>query len=130
MLLMARRKLKRDYATKIPGRSVAEVTERFENEVARQSGGRAMQFHGQKVTAEAITNAIVMHFLSLSQRERDEILDDYVAKFEEIVRLPETVAPETKMPAEEAGSKGGFDLGSGGRVGKATYPSGHKRKRG
>lgn len=96
MLVMARRKMKRPYSAKIPGRSVPEVTGRYEALVSRQGGVRGLKFFGSKVTAEAVTSAIVLHFLSLTQEEQDAAFDRFVPEFEGMLRLD----VESEKPAE------------------------------
>lgn len=68
----------------IPGRTVAEVFGRFENELTRQTALRRKLFHGRKLSAEAMTNAIVLHFLDLPEGERDSIVDRFVPAYESL----------------------------------------------
>ena len=85
-----KRKPKREYSTKIPGRSVPEISGPYELEVSRQSGVRMVRFFETKVTAEAITNAVMLYFMENPQSERDVILDEYLAKLETLLALDES----------------------------------------
>ena len=115
-------------------RSTPEVFEALGTIVAKVAVDKSIRFKGRLRPKKAqVVNAILLYFETLPPEEQVAAIKDGMARLNAILRQPypsQSVAPETKMPADEAGSKGGFDLGSGGRVGKATYPSGHKRKRG
>ena len=63
---------------KIPGRSLPEIVSRYDAVVSRQQTTLGRKFNDRKVPAEAITNAVVMHFLDLSAADQDAILDRYL----------------------------------------------------
>ena len=64
---------------KIPARSIPEITDRFATAVSRQKNIVRRPFGDRKkITAEVITNAVVLHFLTLSERQQDELLDRFV----------------------------------------------------
>ena len=73
---------RREYTTKIPGRSIPEVAGRFGVELARQAGVNGIRFADKKLTAEAMTNAIILHFLSMQEPERNEVLKEFVPIFD------------------------------------------------
>lgn len=92
-----------------------------------------LEYVNGPMTIEGVFAVAAMAFLDLPAQAQAEAMGQLAPRVVALFEMEspsDSVAPETKMPADEAGSKGGFDLGSGGRVGKATYPSGHKRKRG
>lgn len=74
------RKLSYDY--KLPGRSLAEVYERFHGALNRHRAVGRVKFSGRKLSAEAMVNAVMLSFLDLDEGQQEVILAFYVPQFE------------------------------------------------
>ncbi len=74
------RKLSYDY--KLPGRSLAEVYERFHGALNRHKAVGRVKFSGRKLSAEAMVNAVMLSFLDLDEGQQEAILASYVPRFE------------------------------------------------
>jgi hypothetical protein len=77
------RKLSYDY--KLPGRSLAEVYERFHGSLNRHRAVGRVKFSGRKLSAEAMVNAVILSFLDLDEGEQEAILSTYVPQFEKML---------------------------------------------
>lgn len=99
MLRMAKttRKPKVNWETRVPSSTTFEVRGRYNREVGRQADDRKVKFFGAAVTKEAITNAILLHFLDLSEGERDAIFDRYMTAVEGLVAISKL---DGKKPVE------------------------------
>lgn len=97
--------MKKPYTTKIPGRTVSQVMVRFDAVLSRQVNVCKVKFFEAQVTAEAITNAIVLHFMDLPEDQQDAILFRYVAVFAGIVS-DVTVEQKDAPPSSDATSGG------------------------
>jgi hypothetical protein len=106
MLLMS--ESRKEFSVKIPGKTIPEVFHRFELELLRAANGRAIKFNGQKLSAQALTSAIVLHFLDLAEQERDRVVDVYLARYAEMAGVgvqipgsqaePQTFSEGTQVP--------------------------------
>lgn len=106
MLLMATSKGKAEYTTKIPGSTVFEVRDRYETVFKRQIlRDDKVEFFDVQVTREAMTNAIVLHFLDLSQDQQDSIIRRYVKVFEGLTSLEARVKVADVVATPERASK-------------------------
>src|ERR671921_867844 len=74
------RKLSYDF--KLPGRSLAEVYERFHGALNRHRAVGRIKFNGRKLSAEAMVNAVILSFLDLDEGQQEAILSTYVPRFE------------------------------------------------
>lgn len=70
------------YSDKIPGRSIPSIKERFGNVLLYFQAGKRVPFRGNQLSGEALTNALVLHFLDLDRAEQEAILKRYVPIFE------------------------------------------------
>lgn len=73
---------KLSYEFKIPGRSIPEVYERFNRALTRHKSAGKVKFSGRKLSAEAMTNAVVLSFLDLTEAQQEQVLARYVPRFE------------------------------------------------
>lgn len=94
------RKLSYDY--KLPGRSLAEVYERFHGALNRHKAVGRVKFSGRKLSAEAMVNAVILSFLDLNEGQQEAILSAYVPRFEAM--LAENPTPENRSGNEDAES--------------------------
>ncbi len=104
------RKLSDSY--KIPGRSLPEVYERFNQALLRHQGPAGVKFCGRKLSAEAMTNAIAIHFLDMDFAAQEFILTEYVPRFERMLSEEGTPANgppvySGKLPSPKAKRKPG-----------------------
>jgi hypothetical protein len=112
---------------KLTSRTPSAFKEAVEDLKIRLQRERRWLYCGEKVSLEAIVNVAVLEFLEMDPAVRSKVMDARIPQIEAMFEA-EDVRGETKTPAKAAGGEGGgFDLGSGGRVGKATYPGEEKR---
>jgi hypothetical protein len=104
-----------EYRHKIPGRSVASVREAYEDALLRLQRETKMPFGNRTAfTAEAFTNAIVLHFLSLPHEDQAAIVREHVPRFEAlasragVIRL-ETTREPVRNPAPKNRRKPGSE---------------------
>jgi hypothetical protein len=76
------------YDTRFPARTISKMKSIFENMATRQRLDRGVLFRGgpDKISDEALTNVIILHFASLSEDERDAIVDEFLPRFEAALR--------------------------------------------
>lgn len=117
--MLCMRKLSENY--KIPGRSLPEITARFEASLSRQKNVvKRFLFKNKKVSGEVLTNAIVLHFLSLDDREQDEILNRHVAELGMLLGVDDSPHSEGRSPEIVEWSGENLPPGrKGGRTGQA-----------
>lgn len=99
---------KLSYEYKLPGRSVPEVHGRFEDALLAFQRVRDLKYGNRKITAEAFTNAVMMHFLDMGRDAQEAVLREYVPRFgalvgeEDDIPVPtETVASITVIDRDE-----------------------------
>jgi hypothetical protein len=93
---------KLSYEYKLPGRSIPEVYERFNQSLIRHQGSGRTKFMARKLSAEALTNAIALHFLDLDFDEQERILALYVPRFEALLSAePDADPPQTVNAHDE-----------------------------
>lgn len=91
---------KLSYTEKIPSRSIPFVKERFGNALNFFQAGRRILYRGKQISGEALTNAVILHFLDLDRAEQEAILKQYVPIFEGLVALiPEEGNVQGQAPA-------------------------------
>lgn len=91
---------KLSYEFKLPGRSIPEVYERFNQSLTRHQGSGRVKFSGRKLSAEALVNAVMLHFLDMPHDAQAGIVARYVPAFEAM--LAEEGDPQPQAPPAAA----------------------------
>lgn len=107
MLLM--RKL--SYQDKLPSHSLPEIYERFNQALVRQKGRSQTRFLDRKLTAEAMLNAVVLHYLDLPAEQQGSILATYIPRLEALLRTELDESSDT--PAAQGELEPPTDAGQG-----------------
>jgi hypothetical protein len=103
--MVGMRKLSYEY--KIPGRSIAEVYDRFNQALLHHQKPGRVKFCGRKLSAEALTNAAALFFLDLSMDQQEEVLSRYVPQFEMMLSETDEERAEAEARLRLAGEPGG-----------------------
>lgn len=85
---------------RLRGRSLVEIWERYGTAVTRHQSIGRVKFHGKKITAEALTNAAVMAFLDMDEREQERLLAAYIPRIEALQLGELEPAAQASPPAE------------------------------
>ncbi len=91
---------KLSYEYKLPGRSLAEVYERFHGALNRHRAVGRVKFSGRKLSAEAMVNAVMLSFLDLDEGRQEAILASYVPQFEAMLAHGPPSGHEERTEAE------------------------------
>lgn len=98
--MIVMRKLSYEY--KLPGRSLAEVYERFHGALNRHRALGRVRFSGRKLSAEAMVNAVMLSFLDMDEGRQEAILASYVPRFEALLAEGPASPHDAPTEAEEA----------------------------
>ena len=93
---------KLSYEYKLPGRSLAEVYERFHGALTRHRTVGRVKFSGRKLSAEAMVNAVMLSFLDMDEAQQEVILAAYVPRFEAMLADGITLGHNAPPEADEA----------------------------
>lgn len=103
MLAMVNKgKKKLSYRDKIPGRSIPEIADRFRDLLTRVQKSRELLFHGRKMTAEAVTNAVMLEFFDLSPDAQLDVMRRKVPQFEAMMNGEVILPHATDPPPDQA----------------------------
>ncbi len=92
---------KLSYEYKLPGRSLAEVYERFHGALNRHRAVGRVKFSGRKLSAEAMVNAVILSFLELDEGRQEAILSLYVPRFEAMLADGPASRGDSRTEAEK-----------------------------
>ena len=93
---------KLSYEYKLPGRSLAEVYERFHGALNRHRALGRVRFSGRKLSAEAMVNAVILSFLDMDEGRQEAILASYVPRFEAMLAEGPASPHDAQAESEEA----------------------------